>query len=84
MGWDEDLKEFRERNKLSEAPPVSPSKSSDLLKSKTAKLAAIGLRHNPCQGCEAYYTREGLFAGCAVESDGGCEWIRLHDDALAV
>lgn len=49
---------------------------------KAVKLKAIGLGHNPCQGCEGYYTREGLFAGCAVEADGGCEWIKLHDKAL--
>jgi hypothetical protein len=54
-----------------------------LLNSKASKLAAIGLGKNPCQGCEAYYTREGLLTGCAVEADGGCEWIKLHDAALA-
>ena len=50
---------------------------------KAAKLAAVGLKHNPCQGCEAYYTRDGLFAGCAIEADGGCDWVKEYDAALA-
>jgi hypothetical protein len=65
-------------------PQGSPSKSSELLKSKTEKLFAIGLWHNPCQGCDAYYAIPATGGCCAVEADGGCEWIRLHDAALAV
>jgi hypothetical protein len=51
---------------------------------KAEKLTLVGLGHNPCQGCEAYYTRDGLGYGCAAEVDGRCEWIKLHDAALAV
>jgi len=50
---------------------------------KEEVLEKVGLKHNPCQGCEAYYTRDGLLTGCAVEADGGCQWVVAHDRALA-
>lgn len=50
---------------------------------KKAKLAAVGLGNNPCQGCEAYYPANPPALACAVEINGGCEWIKLHDAALS-
>lgn len=51
-------------------------------KSKKEKLEEIGLSHNPCQGCEAFYTREGIQGMCAMEFDEACAWVVRHDDAM--
>ena len=51
---------------------------------KLAKLQRIGLRNNPCQGCEAYYAASPPATVCALEIDGACDWIKLHDTALAI
>lgn len=49
---------------------------------KTSRLSNVGLKSNPCQGCEAYYPASPPATVCALELVGGCEWIRLHDEAL--
>lgn len=49
---------------------------------KQERLTTVGLAHNPCQGCDAYYTSEGLLGGCAIESHDMCDWLRLHDQVL--
>ena len=45
-------------------------------------LEGTGLQHNPCQGCEAYYTRDGLFGQCVMEIEKECRWIEIYDTAL--
>ena len=42
-----------------------------------------GLKHNPCQGCEGYYTRQGFDGECALERGGFCRWIKLYDRAVS-
>lgn len=44
-------------------------------------LQGTGLKHNPCQGCKAYYTRYGLFGQCIMELDNACPWIHVYDNA---
>ena len=44
-------------------------------------LKGTGLKHNPCQGCEAYYTRDGLFGQCIMGIENACSWIKIYDNA---
>ena len=54
----------------------------ELNKTRESLLEKSGIRHNPCQGCDAYYTREGEYGRCAVEMDEGCQWILLFLEAI--
>ena len=45
-------------------------------------LQGTGLKHNPCQGCEAYYTRHGLFGQCVMEIENACSWIYIYTITL--
>ena len=46
------------------------------------KLEGTGLSHNPCQGCEAYYTRDGFLLQCVLDIDSDCAWIKIYRDSL--
>ena len=46
------------------------------------KLEEAGLTHNPCQGCEAFYTRTGMRRQCVLDFDGSCKWIGIYEEAL--
>jgi len=52
-------------------------------KLKREKLESCGLSHNPCQGCEAFYTGDDISGMCTMEFEGACAWIVKHDDALS-
>lgn len=44
-------------------------------------LKGTGLKHNPCQGCEAYYTRPEFFGQCIMEIENACSWIVIYNNA---
>lgn len=84
--WQETRTEFEESglivSEVSAPSTLEGCRCKDQLV-KAEKLAEIGLKNNPCQGCGAYYPAAPPSTACAAELDNACEWIKLHDAALS-
>jgi len=46
------------------------------------KIENTGLSHNPCQGCEAYYTQDTHLGKCVLDANSDCAWIKIYNRTL--